>query len=120
MSSASGWNVRLTAAAAFDLEEIGAWTAQRFGAEQEARYAQLIADAFKLLRDGPKAVGVRPIQHNTEILLRLHVARSGRKGRHFLIFRVISADRREIEVVRILHDSMDMAQHLPPSNDEAP
>lgn len=118
MSSERGWSVRLTDAAAFDLEEIGSWTAERFGLEQETRYAQLIADAFKLLRDGPNAVGIRPINNTSEALLRLHVARSGRPGRHFLIFRVISAERREIEVIRILHDSMDIVKHLP--EEEAP
>ena len=119
MSSKGRWSVRLTAAAAFDLEEIGAWTAESFGPEQESRYAQLIADALNLLRDGPNAIGVRPIENDKEALLRLHVARGGRKGRHFVVFRILSEDRREIEVLRILHDSMDVGRHLRSSNDEA-
>jgi toxin ParE1/3/4 len=41
----------------------------------------------------------------------LHVGRSGRRGRHFLIYR--AAGDREIEIIRILHDSMDLRRHLP-------
>jgi len=40
----------------------------------------------------------------------LHVARKGRRGRHFLLYRVRQSD--VIEVPRILHDSMDLGRHL--------
>lgn len=44
----------------------------------------------------------------------LHVARQGRKGRHFMVFRVGRKPGREvIEGLRLLHDSMDLQQHLP-------
>ena len=46
----------------------------------------------------------------------LHVARDGRKGRHFVMFRVGSIDGRDvIDVLRLLHDSMDLERHLPPT-----
>lgn len=45
----------------------------------------------------------------------LHVARQGRKGRHLVMFRV--APERVIEVLRLLHDSMDLSRHWP--NDDA-
>jgi toxin ParE1/3/4 len=35
----------------------------------------------------------------------------GRKGRHFVVFRI--ADAQTIDVIRLLHDSMDVAKHLP-------
>ena len=41
----------------------------------------------------------------------LHVARQGRKGRHLLVFRTHEQDG-VIEVLRILHDSMDLARYL--------
>ena len=41
----------------------------------------------------------------------LHVARHGRKGRHFVVFRV--AEGKIVEVLRLLHDSMDLARHVP-------
>jgi toxin ParE1/3/4 len=46
-----------------------------------------------------------------ETVATLHVARQGRKGRHLLVFRV-SASERVVEVLRILHDSMDLSRHL--------
>ena len=107
------WSVRLTSAAISDLEEIGRWTEDRFGEPQRDAYAELIAAALKTLRSGPNVPGTRPLLHHVEGLMRQHIARHGRKGRHILIFRVINTERREIEVVRILHDSMDLARHLP-------
>jgi toxin ParE1/3/4 len=35
----------------------------------------------------------------------------GRKGRHFVVFRM--PDGQTIDVIRLLHDSMDLAKHLP-------
>ena len=38
----------------------------------------------------------------------------GRKGRHFIMFRTgHDKDRKVIEVLRILHDAMDLPRHLP-------
>lgn len=46
-------------------------------------------------------------------LCSLHVARQGRKGRHFIMFRLAPrASGNLIEVLRILHDSMDLPRHL--------
>jgi toxin ParE1/3/4 len=36
----------------------------------------------------------------------------GRRGRHFIMYRAASGN--VIEVVRILHDAMDLARHIPP------
>ena len=42
----------------------------------------------------------------------LHVARNGYKGRHMVIFRVISAQEISvIKVLRLLHDRMDLQRH---------
>lgn len=41
----------------------------------------------------------------------LHVARRNRRGRHFILFRATEAG--QIQVVRILHDAMDLARHIP-------
>ena len=47
-------------------------------------------------------------------LMTLHVARYGRKGRHFLLFR-LGAEQEAlcIDVLRILHDGMDLQRHVP-------
>jgi toxin ParE1/3/4 len=41
----------------------------------------------------------------------LHVARQGYNARHFIIFR--GGAGQSIEVLRLLHDSMELARHLP-------
>jgi toxin ParE1/3/4 len=46
----------------------------------------------------------------------LHIARRGRRGRHFLMYRVAQATT--IEVVRILHDRMELTRHLPLTEDD--
>ena len=43
----------------------------------------------------------------------LHVARGGRKGHHFVLYRVQSqAKPPTIDVLRLLHDFMDLRRHV--------
>ena len=49
-------------------------------------------------------------------LYTFHVARHGRRGRHFLLYTV--APGRIVEILRILHDNMDLQRHLPSADDE--
>ena len=51
-------------------------------------------------------------------LCTLHVARRGRRGSYFLMYR--TAPNGTIEIVRILHDRMDLGRDLPPTFDESP
>lgn len=46
----------------------------------------------------------------------LHVARHGRRRRHFLLYRIVKG--RTIEIGRILHDQMDLQLHVPFAADE--
>ncbi len=60
------------------------------------------------------AAGAKPRDDIAKGLLTLHVARRGRKGRHFVMFRVASErGSKVIEVLRLLHDAMDLPRHLP-------
>ncbi len=47
----------------------------------------------------------------------LHVARQGRKGRHFVAFSV--SEGHINNVLRLLHDSMGLATHLPEDHNES-
>jgi len=38
----------------------------------------------------------------------------GRKGSHFVVFH--AATKNTIDVLRVLHESMDLARHLPPED----
>ena len=49
----------------------------------------------------------------------LHVARGGRKGRHFVLYRVnTQGPTQVIDVLRLLHDSMDLSRHIERDDDE--
>jgi toxin ParE1/3/4 len=106
--------VRLTAAAEADFEKILRWTVDQFGEAQARIYAETISAALKDLAAGPTIVGARERDDILRGIFTLHVARNGRKGRHFVMFRVRRGpDREVIEVLRLLHDAMDLQRHLP-------
>jgi toxin ParE1/3/4 len=110
------WRVSVTRQAWADLEEILSWTAREFGPRQSRAYETTIATAIAALRNGPGVSGARARDDIQPGLRTLHVARKGRRGRHFLFFRVVSEELRTLAVTRILHDSMDFARHI--ANDE--
>ena len=108
------WTVRLTAAAEADFEEILRWTVDQFGEAPARIYAETISAALNDLPAGPTIVGARKRDDILKGTFTLHVARKGRKGRHFVMFRVGRApDREVIEVLRLLHEAMDLQRYLP-------
>ena len=63
---------------------------------------------------GPAQPGVKARPEIGKDLFTLHVARNGRRGRHIVLFRAEpDPGRHRIDVLRILHDSMDLASHVP-------
>lgn len=110
MDEKSPWSVRLTVTAEADFLEIIDWTVEQFGDQQAEVYADTLSAAIIALTEGPDVAGVRERQEIGKGLYTLHVARSGRKGRHFVLFRV-RAGARQIEVLRLLHDAMDLKLH---------
>jgi len=108
-----GWTVRLTAAAEADFEDILRWTLDQFGERQARIYAETVSAALSDLSAGPTIVGARKRDDILKGIFSLHVARKGNKGRHFVMFRVGRAsDREVIDVLRILHDAMDLQRQL--------
>ncbi len=109
------WRVRLTAAAEDDFRGILLWTVARFGEAQARVYAETLSRAMEALAGGPTVLGARARDEIAKGLFTLHVAREGRKGRHFVLFRVGGDQGEEaIEVLRLLHDAMDLRRHVPP------
>lgn len=105
------WAVRLAEKAEHDLLDALVWTTDQFGALQADDYLETLTLALEALTDGPNIVGNK-VRDDIGLGIRtLHVARLGRKGRHFVVFRI--ADAQTIDVIRLLHDSMDLAKHLP-------
>ena len=110
--------IRLAAAAEADIEDILRWTAEHFGEQQARSYAETLAAALEELSETPAPPGARARDDIAKGVFTLHVARHGRKGRHFVIFRIGRDDSAEvIEVLRVLHDAMDLPRHLPPEDE---
>jgi toxin ParE1/3/4 len=88
-------------AARADLKGIGAYTAEKWGEAQKARYLSAIRERFGALRNNP-ALG-RP---------RADIAATYRSlpvGRHIVFYRIA---KDALVVVRVLHQSMDVRLHL--------
>jgi toxin ParE1/3/4 len=111
------WRVRLGAAAEVDFANILKWTTENFGARQSRAYRDTLVRAIGELADGPNVPGSRARDEIMAGLRTLHVTRRGRRGSHFLMYR--AAPNSTIEIVRILHDRMDLRRHVPSAPDES-
>ncbi len=109
------WRVRLTERAELDFVEIVQWTAENFGRRQAEHYAESLALAIEALTAGPDVLGAKARDDLGVGIRTLHIARHGRKARHFVVFRV--ADDHAVDVLRFLHDGMDLIRHLPADDD---
>jgi len=119
MTSRRRWRVRLTAAAEADVRDIVLWTAKRFGAAQARAYADTLSRAIRSLAEGSAIPGARRREDIAKRIMALHVARSGRKGRHLVVYRVgAPAKPPVIDVLRVLHDAMDLPRHVGERKDE--
>jgi len=105
------WTVQLARQAEQDFAEILQWTVRTFGPAQAEIYAETLGLAIEALSEGPDVTGSKARDEIFPGIRTLHITRQGRKGRHFVVFRTGSGQM--IEVLRLLHDSMDMTRHLP-------
>jgi toxin ParE1/3/4 len=87
------------------------WTVEHFSINQARAYRDVILDALRSLQDGPTIIGAKNRSGLRQDLKILHVARKGKRGRHFIVFDASMAGH--IQVLRILHDAMDIQRHLP-------
>lgn len=113
-------DVRLVGTAKRDLSEVMEWTAKEFGSRAALRYDALIKQALRDIGADPGRPGSK---ERPEIMVagartyHLAFSRDRVEGkrvkapRHFLLYRRAGKD--VIEVARILHDSCDLARHLP-------
>lgn len=109
------WRVLLGAEAERDFVRILAYTLEIFGPRQAEVYETTILAAIAVLDDGPDVPGSAARDELRPGFRSLHVARSGRRGRHVIMYRATAGH--VIQVVRILHDAMDFARHIPPGLD---
>lgn len=115
-----GYEVRLTSTAQRDVKAILNWSRKEFGEAAAARYQALLKQAVRDIgvdpeRPGSMEQGKFIIEGARTYHLEFSRSRvSGRRvtaPRHFLLYRQRSKGL--IEVGRVLHDSRDLARHLP-------
>jgi toxin ParE1/3/4 len=104
-----------------DIASILAWTEENFGPQTLRRYSKLIATAIEQVAENPECAGScsRPEIADRCQTYHLFFSRkaAGRAGdrvrhpRHFLLYRLTESG--EVEIGRVLHDSMEMMEHLP-------
>ena len=82
------WRVRLSAVAELDFANIVKWTTENFGARQSRVYQSTLVQAISELADGPDISGYKARDEIMPGLRTVHVARHGRRGSHFLMYRV--------------------------------
>lgn len=112
------WRIRLSAAAEADFSNILHWTTRQFGEAQADAYHVALAAAVATLADGPEAPGARKRDDIATGLMTLHVARGKRRGRHLVLYRARAGlEPPVIDVLRVLHDAMDLPRHIQPNAD---
>ena len=104
------WTVCLAARTAQDVEDILDWTFVQFGPFKLEAYTNVINGALDTINAGPQLIDVRRCPELGDDIATLHVGRQGYKGRHQAVFRVDEANCL-IEILRILHDSLDLLRH---------
>ncbi|WP_321817766.1 MULTISPECIES: type II toxin-antitoxin system RelE/ParE family toxin [unclassified Paraburkholderia] len=113
MSTVKGdWHIALADLAQQDFRNILRWTAEKFGQTQTRDYALTISTTLQDLSFGPDMPGVRQRNEIGPGIMTLHVARNRRRGRHFVVFRVSEKEKQRIDVLRILHEAMDLPAHV--------
>ncbi len=93
---------KLTNAAVKDLEEIWVYTCQNWSVEQADRYYNLIIDEIEFLSLNP--LSGRPVDFIKE-------GYCVSKVKSHLVFYKATSNK-EIEVIRILHQNMDVIQRI--------
>jgi toxin ParE1/3/4 len=101
MSSPNNYVLILSPQAIEDYEDILSYTLQMWGEEQLAVYDEMLDKALGIITEDP-ARGRKHRKLSAEYKY-YHV------GRHYIIYRLAGL---EVQVVRILHDKMDIARHI--------
>ena len=105
------WRVRLSQPDERDFLAILDWTAEQFGWRQASVHRQTLITALSALSDDPLVPDSHPRDDIQPGLRSLHVARRGGRARHLILYRI--SDQRTVDILRILHESMDIGRHVP-------
>lgn len=110
---------RLAAKAESDVLDILAWSHEQFGESARKRYQVLLAAAFRDVAATPAGIGSVSRPELGTGLFVWHLSLSRRhvpstvgvvhRPRHFVVYRQIDS---MVEIVRVLHDAMELSRHL--------
>ena len=92
----------LTNKAVADLSDIWNYTYSKWSEDQADKYYQMLQDTFKQIADNPGL--------GKDYSIVIDKLLGFRAGRHIVFYRSIEGDK--IEVLRILHEQMDLGNRL--------
>ena len=95
-----------------DLIEILQYTLDNFGERQYWIYRDLIKEAVDLITSDPTYIASRARNELAKGARSYHISRPGVKASHFLLYRINESEK-QVELGRILHESVDTHRHLP-------
>jgi toxin ParE1/3/4 len=111
----------LAPAAEEDIVNILAWSHEHFGEQARLGYEALLTQAIVDIAENPERVGSLPREELAVGARTYHLSHSRQRiakpvgivgyPRHFLLIRRNAEG--DIEIGRVLHDSMDLASNLP-------
>ncbi|GGF26391.1 type II toxin-antitoxin system RelE/ParE family toxin [Flavobacterium limi] len=96
-------NYKISKEASYDLEKIWLYTFENWSIEQADRYLSLVFDEIEYLC-------LKPNSGKDFSYVRKEYLRS--KVKSHLIFYRINVQKNELEIIRILHQMMDIENHL--------
>lgn len=115
------WRLRLSPVAEQDMEDILAHSEANFGKVARLRYAALLEAGLSEIASDPDRPAVRrrdelgPGVRTYHLYYAREHARTEhgtvKRPRHFFLFRLSAPD--VLDLGRVLHDAMDLAEHLP-------
>ncbi|WP_416235356.1 type II toxin-antitoxin system RelE/ParE family toxin [Nitrospirillum sp. BR 11164] len=118
--------VRIAAAAQADLRAILAHSHQAFGKEALRRYQALLLQAIRDLRVDPCRLG--SVDWPQESIRTYHLRHSRKRARvfgqavleprHLFVYELVEPDT--VNILRVLHDAMDVERHIPGATEDIP
>lgn len=110
--------LRITAPARSDLREIRSYSVEQYGTAGTDAYDAVLRQAISDIQDDPHRPGSRERPEIDENIRSYHTALSKERvasgvgsPRHFIVYYLPSDE--EVVISRVLHDSRDIARHVP-------
>jgi toxin ParE1/3/4 len=87
-----------------------AFRRELFGQRQCVFYHRIIREALEELADDPQTPRSKQRPEIHVDARTMHLGGRGRRARHLFLYRI--KDNRFVDIARLLHDSMELDQHL--------